>query len=112
MLQAKLRNRLPSLLLVPRVDGNGAARGNAGLAALLNIRVVAGACVLDLSALLVGLVGELLDTWVRHSESKIRRLRERFAEGNVAVVVLKEKKWVRKSWLRVQLAHGARTTSR
>lgn len=68
MLQAKLRNSLAGLLFIAGVDGNRAACGNGGIAALacLNVRVGAVASVLDLGGLLVWLVWELLDAWVRH----------------------------------------------
>ena len=63
MLQAELGNSLASLLLVPGVDGDGAASWDGGIA--LALRVGAVACVLDVD-LLLRLVGELFNAWVGH----------------------------------------------
>lgn len=67
MLQAKLSNGLASLLLIARVDGNVAACWHADIAITsLNLGVGAVARVFDLGDLLVWLVFELFNAWVRH----------------------------------------------
>jgi hypothetical protein len=62
VLQAELGDGLASLLLVPVVNGDGSACGDVGLASLrLVVRLG-----LDVDVLLLGLIGELFNTGVRH----------------------------------------------
>jgi hypothetical protein len=80
VLQTKLGNRLPRLLLIAVVDCDGCASGDVGLAALacrIRVGVVGGVVVLDLRRvlLLLGgyrLVGKFFDTWIGHGCSGVR----------------------------------------
>jgi hypothetical protein len=65
--QVQLLQSLASLLLIARVDHSGRATGNAGVAALL-LGLIAALLLLD-GGLLGLVVGELLDTGVRHLDS-------------------------------------------
>lgn len=66
VLQAELCDGLASLLLVAGVHSDGGTGGDVGLALALAFGVGAALCILDLGALLLGLVRKLFNAGIGH----------------------------------------------
>lgn len=66
VLQAKLADGLACLLLIARVHSNGGTCGDVALSLALGFGV--RVCLLDLDVLLLRLVADFLNAWVRHGE--------------------------------------------
>lgn len=66
VLQTKLADGLACLLFIARVHGNGGACGDVALSLALGFGV--RVCLLNLDVLLLRLVADLLNAWVRHGE--------------------------------------------